>query len=141
MADAPDPHDKEPQATAPLERIVDDYEPRQDALNWAIDELVQGRPFDVVHAELLNRGWSADDAEGILEEARQYTRPVRNARTREGALRESNRRYRAGMGGGWSVGCFPSITSIIRLIHSMSSISSLRRAKRRDDDATPRDPS
>jgi hypothetical protein len=49
MADAPsDP--------TPLDQIVDDYAPRQEALQWATAQLVDGRTFEDISAHLIDTG-------------------------------------------------------------------------------------
>ena len=121
MADAPsDP--------TPLDQIVDDYAPRQEALQWATAQLAAGRTFEDISAHLIETGWSEPDAAEIVEEARQQTRHYRGAVTREQIIRASNRRYRQAMTGGWFVG-FPSVTAAMRLIHALASFASLRRRR------------
>ena len=118
MSDAPNP--------SPLEQVVDDFAPRQDALEWAITQLAANRTFEDISAHLMQAGWSESDAAEIVEEARQQTRHYRGAITREQIVRTSNRRYRQAMTGGWFVG-FPVVAAAMRLIHSLASLSSLRR--------------
>ena len=126
MADAPsDP--------SPLDQIVDDYAPRQEALQWATAQMAAGRTFEDISTHLIQTGWSESDAAEIVEAARQQTRHYRGAVTREQIVRVSNRRYRQAMTGGWFVG-FPSVTAAMRLIHALASFASLRRRPRRPDD-------
>src|SRR5687767_9171114 len=77
---SPDPAD-------PLGQIVDDYAPRQDAIEFAVAQLEAERPFESVLADLTDAGWPPVDAEAILESARQQTRFLRGALTRDDALR------------------------------------------------------
>ena len=60
-----------PEEGDPLEHIVDDVEPRQEAHAWAYMELKRGRTGEDVHADLVARGWEWDDAEGLVESARK----------------------------------------------------------------------
>ena len=122
----------DPSHSSPLDRIVDDYAPRQDALEWATAQLTDGRAFEELVAQLTADGWAESDATEIVEEARRHTRHVRGALTREQIVRASNRRYRQAMTGGWFVG-FPVVAAAMRLIHSLASLASLRRRHRRRD--------
>jgi hypothetical protein len=110
----------------PLERVVDDYAPREEALNYAVAELAAERSFEDVAAALVGAGWPAGDADEIVEAARQQTRAVRGAMTREDAVREAHRHYRQG-NRGWAVGCFPTAASVMRLLHALGSMASYRR--------------
>ncbi|MDB5323342.1 MAG: hypothetical protein JWN40_4973 [Phycisphaerales bacterium] len=123
----------EPSDPSPLNDVVDDYAPRQDALEWATAELAAGRTFEHLTARLITTGWSQSDAAEIVEEARQQTRHYRGAVTREQIVRASNRRYRQAMTGGWFVG-FPIVAAAMRLIHSLASLASLRRRPRGPND-------
>ena len=60
-----------PEEGDPLEHIVDDVEPRQEAHAWAYMEMKRGRTGEDVHADLVARGWEWDDAEGLVESARK----------------------------------------------------------------------
>jgi hypothetical protein len=122
-----------PPDPSPLDQIVDDYAPRQEASEWATAELAAGRTFEDISARLIETGWSDADAAEIVEQARQQTRHHRGAVTREQIVRASNRRYRQAMTGGWFIG-FPSVAAAMRLIHSLASLAYLRRRPRRRDD-------
>jgi hypothetical protein len=126
-----------PSDPTPLDQIVDDYAPRQEALQWATAQLADGRTFEDISAHLIQTGWTESDAAEIVEEARQQTRHYRGAVTRQQIVRASNRRYRQAMTGGWFVG-FPSVTAAMRLIQALASLASLRRPRpRRPDDQSP----
>jgi hypothetical protein len=110
----------------PLAEIVDDYAPRQDAIEYAVAELAAERSFEDVAADLTAAGWPGNDADEIVESARQQTRGVRGARTRDDVLRQANAHYRQASRGGWFIG-FPSIASVMRLLHALGSLASLKR--------------
>lgn len=114
---------------SPLDHIVDDYVPRQDALEWATAQFASGRSFEELVTQLTADGWTETDATEIVEEARRQTLHVRGAVTRQQIVHASNRRYRQAMTGGWFVG-FPSVAAAMRLIHSLASLASLRRRNR-----------
>jgi hypothetical protein len=114
----------------PLDQVIDDYAPRQEAIEWATGELTDGQSFEEVHRHLTESGWSEADASQIVEEARGLTRHVRGALTRDQVMRTTNQRYRQGMMGGWFVG-LPSIAAVRRLMHSLASLSFLRRHRPR----------
>ncbi len=79
---------------ASLESVVDDLLPeREPAVEWAAEELLRERPFDEVIADLTNRGWPPEQADAIVEEAREATRRERGVRTREDVLRSAEQRY------------------------------------------------
>ena len=70
----------DPNAPSPdqaLEDIVDDVTPRTEAIDWAVEQLLGGRGFDDVQQELTIGGWGSDDADQIVEHARQQTRAER----------------------------------------------------------------
>jgi hypothetical protein len=113
-----------------LDHVVDDYAPRQEAIEWAVSELTQGRSFEDTQRELTEGGWHDADAVAIVEEARRLTRHLRGVVTRDDVLRDTNRRYRQGMGVGWFA-AFPSIAAIRRLVHALASLALLRRHRRR----------
>jgi hypothetical protein len=115
-----------------FDRIVDDETSRREAVEWAADELTDGRSFEEVAAGLAAAGWPAELAGEILESARQATRGFRGAVTRDEVVREANRNYRKGLGLGWFAG-FPSISAAIRLLYSIGSLVSLRKREDRRD--------
>ncbi|QOV89092.1 hypothetical protein [Humisphaera borealis] len=98
-SDQPDPPPAE--ATAPpaaeltdrLDHVVDDTGGREDAVEWTMRELVAGRTFDDVAADLLSQGWDAESAESIVEEARESTRRERGVRTREDVVIGVSRKF------------------------------------------------
>ncbi|HYE16847.1 MAG TPA: hypothetical protein VEA69_00260 [Tepidisphaeraceae bacterium] len=85
---APDGTDTNRPPDSPLEQVVDDYAPRQDAVAWAVEQLAEGRPFDEVDRQLREQGWDAEGAGSIIEEARQLTRGHRGAVTRDQVMRD-----------------------------------------------------
>jgi hypothetical protein len=113
---------------SPFDRIVDDDTPRQEALEWAADELTRGATFEDVNAQLVESGWSADDAAGIVEAARRATRGHRGAATRDDVVREANRHYRRSMGVGWVAG-MPTVAALKRLLHALAAAISLGRRR------------
>ena len=127
MADQPE------DASTPLDQVVDDYAPQQEAVEWATTELADGRSFDEVTGRLVQTGWSDADANNIVEQARLQTRHYRGALTREEIVRASNQRYSQGMNGGWFNG-FPSIAAVRRLIHAIASLAYLNRKRPHDTD-------
>jgi hypothetical protein len=60
---------------------------------WAADELLRRRPFEMVTADLVGQGWPADAAVQIVEVAREATRRDRGVRTRDDVARGVARRY------------------------------------------------
>ncbi len=132
MPDPADPSSSDPSAS-PLEHIVDDYEPRQEALDFAIKAIASGVTFEDTQARLIETGWSESDAQDIVEEARIYTQEARGVVTRDTVLRRINTRYSRGMNGGWLIG-FPIWSSMVRLIHSLGSMSLLRRTQSQKPD-------
>lgn len=121
--------DHNPAPPSPLEQVVDDETPRREALEWATAELASGRTFDVIAADLMVTGWSANDAEEIVEYARQATRPLRGEKTRAEIVADANRRYRKAMSGGWFIG-LPTVSAGMRLLYSLGSLLSLRRRRK-----------
>lgn len=118
----------EPNPESSFDRIVDDETPRREAVEWAVAELTGGRSFEQVLAGLGESGWSGEDADAILELARQQTRHIRGVTTRDEVVRQANRNYRKGMTG-WVVG-MPSLAAAARLLYSLGSLLSLRRGRR-----------
>jgi len=122
-----------------LDRVVDDYAPRQDAVEWAAAELAGGRAFEEVTAELEQGGWVAGDAAEIVEAARRESRSERGVVTREQIAREANRRYRQGLASGWMIG-FPTVAALKRLVHAVAHVAMLHRVRRgrpEDDEKRP----
>ena len=79
---------------ASLDAIVDDVQPDQgQAVKWAAAELLRGRPFEAVTADLVAQNWPAASAEAIVEDAREQTRHERGVRTREDVVRVAEQRY------------------------------------------------
>src|SRR5436309_9194676 len=93
-----------PPAPLPLEQVVDDYEPRLAAIEWAVVQMYDDRPSEEVAAELVAGGWAPDDAEEVAEAARQRTRRHRGAMTRDEVVDEAERMYRRSMSGRWFAG-------------------------------------
>jgi hypothetical protein len=112
-----------------LEQVFDDDTPRQDAVEWAVEQLYADRSFDEVNAALVANGWEDDAATGIVEDARQRTRDHRGVLTRDQLLGPAHRHYRQAMTGRWYVG-MPVLAAAWRLMHSLSTLMALRRARR-----------
>ena len=87
----PASHDVDPAA---LEHIVDETEERGNCQEWIYRQFVDGRDADSILAQLIGNSWDADDAEGMVEEARRATRHLRGVITRETVARAAERRYR-----------------------------------------------
>ena len=81
-----------------LNAVVDDYGPRDSAIEWASKALVGGQSFDAVSAGLVEQGWNDADALAILEQAREQTRRARGVRTRDDVLIAASQRYRRSLG-------------------------------------------
>ena len=113
-----------------LDRVVDDHAPRQEAIEWAVDELTRGRSFEETVGDLAAGGWPEGEASEIVEQARRLTRHVRGVVTRDDVMRGANRRYRQAMGAGWFA-AFPSIVAIRRLVHALGSLALFWRHRRR----------
>ena len=134
MPDASEPQPSPPQTIvpaetpAPLDHVVDDETPRTEALEWAVEALYDDRPFEDVEGDLAAGGWSVDDAAEIVEEARRLTRRHRGALTRDQVVLDADRLYRRSTGR-WYVG-MPMLGAVWRLLHSVATLLSLRRAKR-----------
>jgi len=119
----------DPNAPSPakaLEDIVDDVTPRAEAIDWAVEQLRNGRGFEDVQQELTTGGWGSDDAGQIVEHARQQTRAERGVVTREQVMKTVTANYRAGMGGGMIAG-LPTIAAIRRLMFAIATMKFLRR--------------
>jgi hypothetical protein len=122
---------------SPLDRIVDDYEPHQEALDLAIKTLESGITFEETHAKLMEIGWSESDAQDIVEEARIATQETRGVYTRDQVLRNVNNRYGRSMNGGWLIG-FPVWSSFVRLMHSLANMGFLRGTRSRESESQER---
>ena len=129
MTDTP-PEPTPPNVPPPLDKVVDDETPKVEAVEWAVEELYDDRPFEDVEAELVAAGWAPDDATSIVEEARQRTRRHRGATTRDQVVLDADRMYRRATGR-WFVG-LPMLGAAWRLLHSVATLLSLRRARKAD---------
>lgn len=125
---SPSPQVDAPEPAPPLDRVVDDETPRTEAVEWAVEALYEDRPFEEVEAALVEGGWSEDAAQEIVEEARRQTRRHRGALTRDQVVLDADRMYRRATGR-WYVG-MPMLGAAWRLLHSIATLLSLRRAKR-----------
>jgi hypothetical protein len=114
------------QAPSPLAEVVDDLTPRREAVDWAVAEVGAGRGFEEVLAELLEAGWSAEEAGEIVERARQETRGLRGVETRADVVRRADRQYRRAMTPGWFLG-MPTVAAAMRLLYAVGTLLSLRR--------------
>ena len=91
--------EKEPAADDPadaLNRVTDDrpspeaVEAERAAVAWAAGELLAGRTFEDVAADLAADGWPAEDVEAIVEQARVQTRRERGVLTRDDVVGRLN---------------------------------------------------
>jgi len=132
MPDAPtDPPPPPPAVAAdpaavPLDHVVDDDTPRTEAIEWAVEQCYNDRPFEEIEAALLAGGWSDDVAAGIVEESRRLTRRHRGALTRDQVVLDADRMYHRATSR-WFVG-LPMIAAAWRLLHSVATLLTLRRA-------------
>ena len=104
--------------------------PRREAVDWAVAEVGTGRAFDEVLAELRGAGWAEEDAEEIVERARQETRGQRGVVTRADVVRRADQQYRRAMTPGWFLG-MPTVAAAMRLLYSLGTLVSLRRRRER----------
>lgn len=79
---------------AALEHVVDDLAPKEAAGDWVLAEMRKGRPAEELVAEMQATGWSAEDAEWVVEYVRKLTRAERGVTTREEVARTSYKNYR-----------------------------------------------
>ena len=86
-----------PDAAANLEHIVDDTEERGAIRDWIFEQLAHGRDPDQLLPEVIELGWSGEDAEELVEEGRRKTRHLRGVVTREDVARAAEARYRRSM--------------------------------------------
>jgi hypothetical protein len=92
-------------AAEALDKVVDDSTPREECVQWAVEQMTAGRSVESIVEELTAGGWLLDDAEEIAEYARRATRHLRGGLTQEAAARAfqvgdtsvNNRVYPAGM--------------------------------------------
>jgi len=126
MADAPPtaPSTAHAGGDEPLEHVVDDEEPRAQALEWARVEILAGRvPEDLV-AALARGGWDADEATLLVERVRRETRAERGVRTRDDVVREVYRLHGRTRRGALSA--FPTLGAALRLFYSILTFRTLR---------------
>jgi hypothetical protein len=130
MTDTPSevPRPDAAEESSPLETVVDDDTPKIEAVEWAVEELYDDRPFEEVQADLVAGGWAPDDAAAVVEEARQRTRRHRGATTRDQVVLDADRMYRRATGR-WFVG-LPMLGAAWRLLHSVATLVSLRRDRK-----------
>lgn len=129
-AQQPDPPSPAPAAEAEaLEHVVDDLEPRQEAIRWLCVQILAGRSTEELAAELVAAGgWSQDDADELVEDARRQTRQERGVLTRDDVVRDVNLRYRQSMAAGWFT-ALPTLSAARRLITSIANVMSLKRRR------------
>jgi len=113
----------------PLDRIIDDEEPRIRCLEYLCEQMLAGRSVEELQTELIDSGWSADDAEELCEKARQQTRHERGVVIQADVLQNSRRNFRLGWTGGWML-AFLSFASLRRLIFAVRSMRQLTRRRR-----------
>ncbi len=115
----------DPNEKSPFDVIVDDSAAREQATEWARDELLAGRNADELTAELIEQGWDEDDARLMVEAERKDTRAERGVLTRDAVARGAEKAYRGAFSGGWVTG-FPTIASARRLMHAIASMRWLK---------------
>jgi len=103
--------------------IIDDDTPRTAALDWAKQQFIAGVDGDVIATDLSAQGWSADDVEQIVEDARQQTSDERGVVTYHQKIQHANHMYRRGSSG-WMAG-IPSLGAVRRLLHAIASLRAL----------------
>jgi hypothetical protein len=123
---------------SPLEQVVDDDTPRMEAVDWAAEEVYDGRDFEPVAAALVEGGWEPGAAEDLVEEARRRTREQRGVLTRDRVVGRADALYRRSTSR-WFVG-MPMLAAVWRLLHSLATLAVLRRTggtARSDDRGVP----
>jgi hypothetical protein len=123
-----DPHAQSDPAAA-LEAVVDDATPREEALRFAIASLEAGDSFESTTAALIGAGWSSDDAEAIVEDARQQTRAARGVTTLADVRRQNDRTRHATRVGRWTAG-FPLLSAVLGLRRSLVRLLTAGRDRR-----------
>jgi hypothetical protein len=79
---------------APLAEVVDDTDGRDEAARGAADELLRGRTFEDVSADLVGQGWSDYAARSDCGAGPCDDRRDRGVRTRDGVARRYARSVR-----------------------------------------------
>jgi hypothetical protein len=120
-------HAEPPDSDDPLAHVIDDEAARTAARKWCTERMIAGESPDDLVPQLIENGWSSDDAELIVEEVRRETRALRGVRTREDVSREAARHYQRGMRG--PMLGFPAIAAVVRLYHGIRSLLTLRRRR------------
>jgi hypothetical protein len=95
MEETEPPHDP----VAALSQIQDDVAQKQEARQWAMDQLLKGLSFEELTATLTEQGWDAWSAEQIVEAARMETRRERGIITRDDIVNDLDREYRRATSG------------------------------------------
>jgi hypothetical protein len=95
MEETEPPHDP----VAALSQIQDDVAQKQEARQWAMDQLLKGLSFEELTATLSEQGWDAWSAEQIVEAARMETRRERGVITRDDIVNDLDREYRRATSG------------------------------------------
>jgi hypothetical protein len=132
-SEAPSPEELPPEddsENSPLDHVVDDLDEERELAEWADAALVAGRTPEELVDELLEQGWSRDDAEVRVEAARVRTRRERGILTRDDVANTMRARYSKGMRTSWFAG-FPSLSSAWRLMIAVGSVLTLKRWRRR----------
>ena len=92
--DPPEPDPPEPDPAEALHRVVEGPEPDPESIDWAADQLLSGRTFPALVAELTDQGWDPAEAEAAVEAARVLTRSQRGVITRDDVTGDLDARYR-----------------------------------------------
>lgn len=114
----PDPQPP-PNPAAALEAVVDDATPREEALRFAAESLEDGESFESTIASLTSAGWSSEDAEAIVEEARKLTRGTRGVTTLADVRRQNDRTHHATAYTRWTA-AFPALSAVLALRRSLT---------------------
>jgi len=119
--------------STPLDRVIDDLEPKEAWFEWAVDEMAKGRCPEELAAEMVAQGWGEEDAAELVETARRRTRHLRGVITRDEVARENAARYHKATALNWfsmfrTVSTtFVCVTSVRNLLYSLSELLSSRR--------------
>jgi hypothetical protein len=129
------PEDPDPpiDPVAALSNIQDDESARREAVLWAGELLIVGQAAEDLVSELIAEGWSTDEADEIVEEARKSTRRQRGVITRDDVVRDLNVSYRrqtAGLSVAFRSGLFGLFAYIRGLMDAIRSLRKLMQRKR-----------
>ena len=120
-----------------LAHVTVGVEPDLKLVQWAVDQLLDGRGLAEVADDLSAQGWAAVDVEAAVEEARIRTRRARGVVTRDdvaGTLDVRYRRSTSGMAAFYRSGGGPFgiIAFAVGLRHAVASVRHLGDIARRN---------